>query len=79
MEVVREYGGLSVGSIVKESKETRPFANAEQYSVLRMEQSPRAREVRRTLVANREFVEAAAAGIREAEDGAWAYEERVEA
>lgn len=79
MEAVREYGSLNVNSIVRESKETRPFANAEQYSVLEMEQSPRARELREALASNRDFMESASAGIREAEDGAWAYEERVEA
>ena len=77
MEAVREYGGLNVDSIVRESKKTRPFAKAEQYSVLQMEQSPGARELRQMLASSREFVESASAGIREA--GAWAFEERVEA
>ena len=77
MEAVKEYGGLSVGSIVRESKETRPFASAEQYSVLQMEQSPRARELREALDSNRDFMEEAEIGIREAKAGSWGLEEKA--
>ena len=77
MEAVEEYGGLDVGSLVRESKETRPFARAEQYSVLEMEQSPRARELREALASDRGFMEEAESGIREARAGAWGLEEKA--
>ena len=77
MEIVREFGGLNVGSVVRESKMTRPFANAEQYSIIEMEQSPRARELREALASDSGFMEEAEIGIREAHAGVWGMEERA--
>ena len=71
MDVAKQYGRLSLASLVRRSKQTKPFSKAKKYGILALEQDKRAQEIRRRLDSTGEFLEEAEAGLRDSEAKKW--------
>lgn len=71
MDIVSQYGKMSVQGLVGESKRTVPFEDTQQYQLLKLKQDAQAKKLRTKLGSSGEFLEEAAVSIEEAENGEW--------
>ncbi|MCH7625624.1 MAG: SocA family protein [Chloroflexi bacterium] len=71
MDIVSQYGNMSIQSLVGASKRTIPFEDARQYQLLEMKQDANAKNMRTKLESSGEFLEQAAVSLEEAENGEW--------
>ena len=77
MDVVNKFGELNMSSLVKRSKETQPFINAQQYDVLQLKQNENAAKLIKKLDAVGEFLEEVESGLEDAEKGQWVWDEEL--
>ncbi len=79
MEIVHQYSGLNLESLVSESKKTQPFKDAQQYGRLRLRQNEKAAELRGRLESSGGFLEEARMGLKDADEGRWVWDEELDA
>ncbi len=69
MDIINQYGNMSIQGLVGESKRTAPFEGAQQYQLLEMKQDANAKKLRAKLGSSGDFLEEAAVSIEEAITG----------
>ena len=77
-DIAKTFGRRTLQSLIKFSKDTRPFASAQQYGILKVEQDKRAQEVRNRLDSSGEFLEEAEMGFQDAEAGSWVSDDELD-
>ena len=78
IDVAKRFGKLSLGALVRRSKETRPFSNARQYDLLTLEQDDGAKEMRQRLASSGDFLEEVELGFRDADEGNWVEDDELD-
>lgn len=78
MDIVRQYGKLSLKSLVSESKQTQPFKDAQQYDPLRLLQNEKAAEMRKLLQSSGAFLEEGRMALKEADEEKWVWDEELD-
>ena len=78
LDVAKRFRRSTMASIVKRSKDTTPFANAEQYDVLNLEEEGTAKQATRKLEGQGAFLEEVALGLDEAEAGDWVWDDQID-
>lgn len=78
MDIVSQYGEMSIQSLVGESKRTAPFEETQQYQLLSMKQDSRARKLNTMLESSGEFLEEVEIGLEDAARGNWISDEELD-
>ena len=77
-DIVKAFGRLSLESLVKRSKDSHPFANAQQYDILELEQDERAKRMRELVDSSGEFLEEVELALSDAHAGRWVWDDELE-
>lgn len=78
IDIVKQFRRTTLASLIKYAKATRPFVKVQQYDILQLEQSERARKAQKQLDSCGEFIEEVKLGLKDAEEGHWVWDEDLD-
>ena len=77
MDVANQFGRLSLQVLISQSKRSKPFAQAEQYQLLELQQNPKMKDMA-TIDSSGEFLEEVEFGLEDEDAGRWVWEDELD-
>ena len=75
VDVTREFGRQGINTLVKKSRETSPFHNAQQYDLLQFEQLDRSIRMKEKVDSEGDFLEEVEIALKEADEDQWIWDD----